>query len=256
MIATDPPIAGLMLIDKPADVRVSSARVVAAVKRRVIAGGAPKSVRVGHAGTLDPLATGLLIILVGRAATRMCDKLMADEKEYETRVDLAHASQTDDYEGPLEPNPPPPSPPTRADVDRALLSFMGKVMQRPPAFSAMKVDGQRAYAQARKGNLIELAPRPVLIHAIDVLAYEFPFLDLRIRCGKGTYIRSLARDIGLSLTGHAGCLANLRRTAIGAYRVHNAMCLDDLPDRITQAELSPVPEIIPDGTEAPPPPTT
>ena len=243
-------IAGLMLIDKPGDVRVSSARVVAAVKRRVIAGGAPKSVRVGHAGTLDPLATGLLIILVGRAATRMSDKLMADEKEYETRIDLAHSSQTEDYEGPLEPNPAPASTPTRADVDRVLTGFRGVIQQRPPAFSAMKVDGQRAYAEARKGNLIELAERPVIIHAIDVMGYAYPFLDLRIHCGKGTYIRSMGRDIGLALSGHAGCLANLRRTAIGAYRIEKSVRLDDLPDRLVQADLLPVPEINP----LPPPP--
>lgn len=233
--------AGLLLIDKPADVRVSSARVVAAVKRRVIAGGAPRGVKVGHAGTLDPLATGLLILLVGRAATRMCDRLMADEKEYETRIDLAHASQTDDYEGPLEPNPAPALMPTRADVERALAAFRGIIQQRPPAFSAMKVDGQRAYAQARKGNLIELAARPVVIHAIDVLAYEYPMLDLRIRCGKGTYIRSMARDIGLALTGHAACLASLRRTAIGEYRVENATALDALPEKLVQNDLLPVP---------------
>jgi tRNA pseudouridine55 synthase len=234
-------IAGLLLVDKPADVRVSSARVVAAVKRRVIAGGAPKSVRVGHAGTLDPLATGLLIIMVGRAATRMCDKLMADEREYETRIDLAHSSQTEDYEGPLEPNPAPAVVPTRADVDRVLATFLGMIQQRPPAFSAMKVDGQRAYAEARKGNLIELAARPVIIHAIDVLAYEYPMLDLRIHCGKGTYIRSMARDIGLALTGHAGCLASLRRTAIGEYRIEKSIRLDDLPERLVQNDLLPVP---------------
>lgn len=249
-------IAGLMLIDKPADVRVSSARVVAAVKRRVIAGGAPKSVRVGHAGTLDPLATGLLIILVGRAATRMSDKLMADEKEYETRIDLAHSSQTEDYEGPLVPNPVPATVPTRADVERVLGSFRGIIQQRPPAFSAMKIDGQRAYAQARKGNFIELESRPVIIHAIHVLGYAYPFLDLRIHCGKGTYIRSMGRDIGLALTGHAGCLANLRRTAIGAYRIERAVRLDDLPERLTQTDLLPVPEVIAESPGAPEPPTT
>lgn len=234
---------GLMLIDKPADQRVSSARVVAAVKRRVIAGGAAKGVKVGHAGTLDPLASGLLIVLVGRNATRLCDRLMADEKEYETRLDLAHASATDDYEGPLAANPPPTSIPTRADVDRVLGAFRGVIQQRPPVFSAMKVDGQRAYAQARKGREVSLAARPVIVHAIDVLSYEYPMLELRIRCGKGTYIRSMARDIGLALTGHAACLAALRRTAIGEYRIDRAVRLADLPDRLVQADLLPVPLI-------------
>jgi len=244
MTPAGPQVAGILLVDKPSDKRVSSFRVVGAVKRRVIAAGAPKSVKVGHAGTLDPLASGLLIILIGRDATRLCNSLMADEKEYETRIDLAHASQTDDYEGPLEPNPPPLPPtstPTRADIERVLAVFTGTIMQRPPAFSAMKVDGQRAYAQARKGNLLELAARPVIIHAIDLLAYDYPFVDLRIRCGKGTYIRSLARDLGLGLTGHAGCLAALRRTAIGAYRIENAIPLDDLPPMLTQADLMKVP---------------
>ena len=117
----------------------------------------------------------------------------------------------------------------------------------------LKVSQKLEYAMRA---MIELAQRPVLIHAIDVLAYEFPFLDLRIRCGKGTYIRSLARDLGLALTGHAGSLAGLRRTAIGAFRVDNAVRLDDLPDHITQTELSPVPGITLDATEAAPPPTT
>lgn len=249
-----PGLAGLMLIDKPADKRVSSARVVAAVKRRVIAGGAPKGVKVGHAGTLDPLASGLLIVLVGRGATRMCDKLMADEKEYETRIDLGHASATDDYEGPLEANPAPATLPTAVDVERVLGGFRGVIRQRPPAFSAMKVDGQRAYAQARKGNLIELAARPVVIHAIEVLGFSFPMLDLRIRCGKGTYIRSMARDIGLALTGNAGCLAGLRRTAIGEYRIERAVRLEDLPERIGLGDLLPVPEVRADaqGEDGPP----
>lgn len=242
---------GVLLVDKPAEQRVSSARVVAAVKRRLIAAGAPKRIKVGHAGTLDPLASGLLIVLVGRGATRMCGQLMADEKEYETRIDLGKSSATDDYEGPLEANPVPAALPERADIDRALAGFVGTIMQRPPTFSAMKVDGQRAYAEARKGNLVELAARPVVVHEITVLGYGFPFLDLRIRCGKGTYIRSMARDIGMTITGHAGCLAALRRTAIGAFRVDGAVRLDALPDRLTQADLMPVPAVIGPADQTP-----
>ncbi|MBX3401930.1 MAG: tRNA pseudouridine(55) synthase TruB [Phycisphaeraceae bacterium] len=234
---------GILLVDKPADARTSSARVVAAVKRRLIAAGAPKRIKVGHAGTLDPLASGLLVILIGRGATRLCAELMSGEKEYEARVDLSHASATDDYEGPLESHPPPASEPMRADVDRVLAGLVGTIMQRPPAFSAMKVGGKRAYAEARRGNMVELAARPVIVRSIDVLEYQYPMIDVRIRCGKGTYIRSMARDIGLALTGRAACLAALRRTAVGAHRVETAVRLDALPDQLIQPDLLPVPAL-------------
>lgn len=243
MSEAGPSPVGLLLVDKPADARTSSARVVAAVKRRLIAAGAPKRIKVGHAGTLDPLASGLLIVLVGRGATRLCAGLMSGEKEYEARVDLSHASVTDDLEGPLEANPQPESEPTRADVDRVLAGFVGTIMQRPPVFSAMKIDGKRAYAEARRGNTVELAARPVAVRSIDVLDYQYPMIDVRIRCGKGTYIRSMARDIGLALTGRAGCLAALRRTAVGVYRVEKAVRLDALPDQLRQPGLLPVPAL-------------
>lgn len=249
MTAQGPGPVGLLLVDKPADARVSSARVVAAVKRRLIAAGAPRRVKVGHAGTLDPLASGLLIVLVGRGATRLCGELMAGEKEYEARVDLSHASATDDYEGPLLANPALPSEPTRADVDRVLSGFVGTIMQRPPAFSAMKVGGKRAYAEARRGREVELAARPVVVHAIETIGYKHPMLDVRIRCGKGTYIRSMARDIGVALTGNAACLAALRRTAVGPYRVERATRLDALPERLTQADLLPVPTVSAPGDQ-------
>ena len=244
MSEAGPSPVGLLLVDKPADARTSSARVVAAVKRRLIAAGAPKRIKVGHAGTLDPMASGLLIVLVGRGATRLCADLMSGEKEYEARVDLSHASATDDYEGPLESNPRLESKPTRADVDLVLAGFVGTIMQRPPAFSAIKVDGKRAYAEARRGNTVELAARPVIVRSIDVLEYQYPMIDVRIRCGKGTYIRSMARDIGLALTGRAACLAALRRIAVGVYRVEKAVRLDALPDRLNQPDLLPVPALI------------
>lgn len=241
--APPPPPSGLVLVDKPAKRAVSSMTVCRAVKRRLIAGGVGdpgrrRNIAVGHAGTLDPLASGLLIVLVGRA-TRLCDRLMGGEKTYEAAIDLGHRSHTDDLEGELVDNGVPPEhAPTREGIERLLLErFTGVVMQRPPAYSAMWVDGERAYDLARAGAPPELPERPVTIHEVRVLAYEWPSLGVRVRCGKGTYIRSLARDIGVAATGMAGCLTALRRTAIGPYRVEDARELESLPEVLTEADL-------------------
>lgn len=228
-----PPIAGILLIDKP--LRLTSMAVCAKIRGKLRGGGAPKRIKVGHGGTLDPLATGLLVVLVGKA-TRMCEQVMADDKEYLAAIDLAHTSPTDDLESApqgLEIS----RIPDRADVEHALADFVGLVDQVPPAHSAMWVAGQRAYDLARRGRDPGLAPRPVRIDAIDILRYDFPTLEIRVTCGKGTYIRSLARDIGRSLhTG--GMLAALRRTRIGAFRIENAQTLDALGNTIDPWSLS------------------
>lgn len=239
--APPPPPSGLVLVDKPADKRISSMTVVRSVKRRLVAGGVgdprrKRNIAVGHAGTLDPLAGGLLIVLVGRA-TRLCDRLMLGEKEYLATIDLAHSSNTDDLEGELTTNPAL-TPLTREDVERVIREkFMGVIMQAPPAFSAIWIDARRAYDLARAGKAPEMTPRPVTIHEIAVEAFMPPTLVVRVRCGKGTYIRSLARDMGVALTGHAACLTALRRTAIGPYRVEQATELNNLPERMTAADL-------------------
>lgn len=237
-----PPPSGLVLIDKPAKRAVSSMTACRVVKKKLIAGGVgdPKrrrNIAVGHAGTLDPLASGLLIVLVGRA-TRLCDQLMAGRKTYVAELDLAHESNTDDLEGELVIHAPPSVVPGREDVERALLGrFTGEIQQRPPAFSAMWINGQRAYELARKGRAPEMAQRPVMIHAVRVVEYAWPKLVIEVDCGKGTYIRSLARDIGVALTGNAGCLRALRRTAIGSYHVDNAWPLEGLPEVLTETDL-------------------
>lgn len=228
-----PPIAGIMLIDKP--LRFTSMAVCARIRGKLRGGGAPKRIKVGHGGTLDPLATGLLVILIGRA-TRLCEQVMADDKEYLATIDLAHISPTDD----LESAPQAidiAHVPDRANVESALLNFVGTIEQVPPAHSALWVDGQRAYDLARRGHDPGLKPRPVRIDGIEIRRYEFPTLDIRVTCGKGTYIRSLARDIGRAL--HAGgMLTALRRTRIGAFRIESALTLDALGNTIDPWSLN------------------
>lgn len=227
-----PPIAGVLLIDKP--LRLTSMAVCAKIRGKLRAGGAPKRTKVGHGGTLDPLATGLLVILIGKA-TRLCEQVMADDKEYLATIDLAHVSPTDD----LESTPQPVDIahiPDRAEVDRALAAFVGVIDQVPPAHSAMWVAGQRAYDLARRGHDPGLKARPVRIDAIEILRYDSPTLEVRVTCGKGTYIRGLARDIGKAL-GTGGMLTALRRTRIGAFRIENAQTLDALGHVLNPSSL-------------------
>jgi tRNA pseudouridine55 synthase len=229
--------SGIILVDKP--YRLSSTSIVRVVKRRTAnglkaAGVVGVRAKVGHAGTLDPLASGLLILLVGKA-TKMCDALMADEKDYTAEVDLSVLSPTDDLEA-ATTHVTVERIPTRAEIDGAAAGFIGVIQQTPPAHSAMKVGGKPAYKLARKGRDPGLKPRPVIIHKLEVLSYEWPRVRLEISCGKGTYIRSLARDFGAAL-GIGGCLTALRRTRIGAYRVDDAWKLDDVPDPLLQASL-------------------
>lgn len=235
-IPETPPPSGLLIVDKQPG--FTSMDVCAMIRARLRRGGAPKRITVGHTGTLDPLATGVLVVLAGRA-TRLCERLMADEKEYEARIDLSRRSTTDDEGGEITPTPCV-SIPSREHVGEAVLRFTGRILQAPPAYSAISVGGRRAYDIARKGGRVDLPPRPVDVHEIAVLRYAFPLLDVRVRCGKGTYIRSLARDIGTAL-GAGGMLASLRRTRVGAFGVPAARTLDQLPPVLTQADLLPAP---------------
>lgn len=231
-----PTPAGLLIIDKP--LGLTSMDVCRRVRRRLINAGAPKRVKVGHGGTLDPLATGLMVILIGKC-TRLCDQIMLGEKSYETRVDLSAFTTTDDAEG-ERTEVAVTVPPTLDQVRAACDRFTGTIMQTPPAFSAMKVGGQRAYKLARRGEDVVLQPRPVTIHAITINSYAFPSLTLTVDSGKGTYIRSLARDLGQAL-GTGGTLAGLRRTRVAPFTIDQAVTLESLPERLTQADLLPPP---------------
>ena len=238
-----PDLNGLLVVDKP--VGPTSMDVCRAVRRH--SGGA----KVGHAGTLDPLAGGVLVVCLG-TATKAIDRLMASEKAYRAEIDLSALSTTDDLEGERTPVVVE-TPPDRQVVERACAAFVGVIEQRPPAHSAVHVEGRRAYQiareAARQGGEAERPPaRPVTIHAIDIVEYDWPRLVLDIRCGKGTYIRSLARDLGEAL-GVGGMLTGLCRTRVGSYRLEEATPLDDLPHRIEPEHLLPVPGSIPPATE-------
>lgn len=235
------PIEGVIVIDKP--LGLSSMQACAIVRGKLKAGGAPKRVKVGHGGTLDPLASGVLVVLVGKA-TKRCDQVMAGSKRYETTVDLSRLSSTDDLEGELA-SVQVDREPTLEDVRRACLRWTGSVMQTPPAYSAIKVNGKRAYALARKGETVELKPRPIRIDSISIIEYSWPMLTLDIACGKGTYIRSLGRDIGEAM-GAGGVLTGLRRTRVGRFGIEDAVMLEDLPDPMDPWSLSLDPELFAD----------
>lgn len=227
------PIEGILVVDKP--VGISSMGVCSKVRGKLRAGGAPKRVKVGHGGTLDPLATGVLVILIGRA-TKRCDEIMAGVKGYRTTVDLSVVSTTDDLEG-EKTDMTPSVIPGRDAIEAACAKWVGDVQQTPPIYSAIKVNGKRAYALARRGEEVVLQSRTVRIDSIEVVSYDWPTLELDIVCGKGTYIRSLGRDIGAGV-GAGGMLTALRRTRVGVFTLDNAVRLEDLPDPMDPSDVS------------------
>ncbi len=207
---------GLLFVDKPAG--ISSHDVVGRVRR------AARTRRVGHAGTLDPFATGLLVIAVGQC-TRLLPYLASEPKVYEAVILFGAETETDDGTGVVTRVA---SPPDRALVDTAMGALTGTFAQVPPAFSAKHVDGQRAYAVARRGGEVRLAPALVTVHRWEVLEQHEDSVRVRITCAGGTYVRALARDLGRALHSAAHC-TELRRLASGAARIDLAVRLDDLP---------------------------
>lgn len=219
-------MAGILVVDKP--VGWSSMDVVRRVR------SAAGWVKTGHAGSLDPLATGVVVCCVG-AATRYVEKIMGMPKVYATQIDLSAFTETDDAEGARQ-DVDVSEPPDEEMVRRVLPDFIGDIQQVPPRYSAVHVKGQRAYKMARRGQEVELEARTVHVESIDLLAYQFPRLALEIRCGRGTYVRSMARDLGRAL-GTGGFLAGLRRTAVGPYDLARAVDEKRLETPITQADL-------------------
>ena len=241
-----PSTSGVLVVDKPAG--ITSFGVVAEVRRKA------RGAKTGHAGTLDPLASGVLVLALGRA-TRIAGSLLATEKAYLTTIDLSAFTATDDREAPPEPVAVA-QPPDRRDVERALDAFRGTFEQRPPAFSAVKVEGRRSYQRARAGQDPAPAARRVTMHAIDIVRYAWPLVDLSLRCAKGLYVRSLARDLGAAL-GTGGHCASIRRTAVGPFTLDAAVPLDDVPDPLTEEDLIAVEEalaLIASSSQPPPPP--
>jgi tRNA pseudouridine55 synthase len=227
-------MVGLLVVDKP--LGWSSMTVVRYVRR---AAGVKK---VGHAGTLDPLATGVVLCAIGRPATRCINQLMGMAKVYEAQVDLSAFTATDDREAARE-EVTVAEPPNEAAVRDALWRFVGDIQQVPPDFSAIHVGGKRAYKLARQGEKVTLGARSVRIDAIELLDYQWPVATLRIDCGKGVYIRSLARDLGHAL-GTGGHLQALRRTAVGDYTIDMAVTRDRLERPLAQHDLLAIPDAL------------
>jgi len=211
-----PHIHGLLVLDKPGGMTSRDA-----LDRAL--SWFPRGTKAGHTGTLDPLATGVLVVCLG-SATRLTEYVQDMSKTYRAGVRLGARSDTDDADGTVEPVAAA-VPPERAALETALRGFVGDIEQVPPAYSAAKVSGRRAYDLARRGREVSLDARQVRIYGIDIIAYEYPRLDIEVRCGKGTYIRSLARDLGERL-GCGGYIETLRRTRVGPFGVAEAVSLD------------------------------
>ncbi len=230
-----PPLCGLLNLNKPGGM----------TSRRVVdrAGMSLRRTKLGHAGTLDPLATGVLVVCVG-AATRLIEFVQRMPKTYRTVVRLGAESDTLDADGQVR-EVVDARQPSRAEVELAVSHQVGAIMQRPPDFSALKVKGERAYDLARSGRVVELAARLVHISRIDLIAYEWPLLELEVGCGSGTYIRSIARDVGAEL-GCGGLVAVLTRTRIGPFTLAGAIDPDSLSAATIAASLRPALEAVSD----------
>lgn len=199
--------------------------------------------KAGHAGTLDPLATGVLVVCVG-PATRLISHVQRQAKTYEATFLLGQSSPSDDIETELTPVAAAPRP-SLADIESCLPSFLGRIQQLPPKFSAVKIDGQRAYKLARKGAAVEMKPRTVEIYALEVVAYTYPELRILMQCGSGTYVRSVGRDLARSL-GTEAVMSQLQRTAIGEFTVRSAIDVDSLSPEIIQQNLISAAAAVPD----------
>lgn len=216
---------GVLLIDKPKG--WTSFDVVNYVRKIVATaeGKKPKNTKVGHCGTLDPLATGLLILVVGKEYTKRAGEFSKLDKAYEVTMKLGETSSTGDEEG--EKTAVSDTIPDKKAVLEALERFTGEIMQVPPQFSAMKINGQRAYKLARAGKTVELEPRPITIYENQLTEYSYPYVKFTSKVSSGTYIRSLVEDLGKDLSTGA-YMSDLRRTVIGEYTLREASSLESL----------------------------
>ncbi|MBQ2240343.1 MAG: tRNA pseudouridine(55) synthase TruB [Alistipes sp.] len=218
------------VIDKPYE--WTSADVVRKIKFQLRKCGYPK-IKIGHAGTLDPLATGILLVCIGRA-TKQVEALQAEEKEYVAELMLGATTPSGDMEHEVD-NTYPTEHITREMVEEALKSLTGEREQLPPLYSAKKVQGVRAYEFARAGEEIELKKALINIYELELVEYDMPRIKIRVRCSKGTYIRSLAFEIGEALNSGA-YLTSLRRTRSGGFTVEKSHTLDDFMEKLRECE--------------------
>jgi tRNA pseudouridine55 synthase len=225
MMGMQKELDGVLLVDKPGE--HTSHDVIARLRGKL------RMRKIGHAGTLDPMATGLLIVLVGKA-TRVSQFIISLDKEYEGTIELGKTTDSQDADGEvMETRPVPPL--TEADVKAAMQGFLGDQYQMPPMFSAIKIGGVPLYKKARKGEEVEREPRFIRVMSWDLLKFETPRIDFRLRCTKGTYVRTLGHDLGNKL-GCGGHLTALRRTATDRFNVSQALTME-------QIEALSIPEI-------------
>lgn len=233
-----PGLDGILIVAKPAG---PTSHDVVSLVRRLAA-----TKRVGHGGTLDPFASGVLPVFLGHA-TRVVEYHLGDRKAYRATVCFGASSTTDDLEGELSPSDGPA--PTRAAVETAMTGLIGTISQRPPAYSAVKVGGRRAYAMARAGEAVVLASRDVTIHGLELLAWDDsdpdrPVTVIDVDCSAGTYVRALARDLGEAV-GNAAYLGALTRTASGPFELADATPLDEIRSAAAQGPAGLVPLLRP-----------
>jgi tRNA pseudouridine55 synthase len=221
---------GILLVSKP---KTWTSFDVVNYIRRIVAeheGKKPKNIKVGHTGTLDPLATGLLVLLIGKEYTKRATEWSKLDKTYEVVMKLGDTSTTADDEG--EKTHVSDEQPSREAVNAALQKFTGDVMQTPPVYSAMKIGGVRAYKLARQGKEVVMEPRPAKIYLNELTDYRYPFVSFTSKVSSGTYIRSLVEDLGREL-GTGAYMADLRRTRIGTFTIEEAQEVKQLTDLAT-----------------------
>jgi tRNA pseudouridine55 synthase len=210
-------LRGLLVLNKPQG--LTSRKALNIVERRLDAG------TFGHCGSLDPLATGVLVLVVGKAR-KVQDLIVHGEKVYDMTVTLGARSDTDDAEGEIVAVEGA-GPPTAEAIEAELGAFRGTFMQLPPTYSAVKVEGRRMHREARKGKPVEAPPREVIVHELTLTRYEWPEVDIHLRCGPGTYARAIARDLGEAL-GTGGYMSSLVRTRVGSLTLDDARSPDDV----------------------------
>ena len=215
---------GLLVVDKPEG--LTSFDVVRKIRGRLKRLGGPKKLKVGHAGTLDPFATGVLLICVG-IGTKLARFLSDANKTYRVTLRLGESTTTDDREGESLGAPVSVSHLDPDAVRMTLLSMQGEIMQRPPIYSALHVNGERAYKLARQGEIVELEPRPVVLHSVDVQRVALPDVDFDVCASKGTYVRAICRDLGQALDVGGHCL-ELRRLSSSGFDIEAAVSLKEI----------------------------
>jgi len=225
MMGLQKDLDGVLLVDKPRD--HTSHDVIARLRGKL------RMRKIGHAGTLDPMATGLLVVLVGRA-TRVSQYIISLDKEYEGTIELGKTTDSQDADGQTMETRPVPAL-TEDEVRAAMQGFLGDQYQTPPMFSAIKIDGVPLYKRARRGEDVEREPRFIRVMSWDLLRFESPRIDFRLRCTKGTYVRTLANDLGNKL-GCGAHLCALRRTATDKLNVSQALTMEEI-ERLSIPEI-------------------